>query len=73
MEEGKYGRRIRAFRKLKRVQQAELASRIGISTTSLGRIERGEREPSKELLNSIAEQLHINVEELMDESLRGGK
>lgn len=73
MEEGKYGRRIRAFRKLKRVQQAELASRIGISTTSLGRIERGEREPSKELLNSISEQLHINVEELMGESFRGGK
>lgn len=67
MEEGKCGRRIRAFRKLKRVQQVELASQIGISATSLGRIERGEREPSEELLVSIAEQLHINVEELIGE------
>ena len=67
MESGKCGRRIRAFRKLKRVQQAELATQIGISTTTLGRIERGERVPSDELLISIADQLHINVEELTGE------
>ena len=67
MEEGKCGRRIRAFRKLKRVQQAELATRIGISTTSLGRIERGEREPSEELLVTIADQLQINIQELIGE------
>ena len=67
MEEGKCGRRIRAFRKLKRVQQAELATRIGISTTSLGRIERGEREPSEELLVTIADQLQINIKELIGE------
>ena len=67
MEECKCGRRIRAFRKLKRVQQAELATRIGISTTSLGRIERGEREPSEELLVTIADQLQINIKELIGE------
>lgn len=67
MEEGKRGKRIRAFRKLKRVQQAKLASQIGISTTSLGRVERGEREPSEDLLHSIADQLHIDVEELIGE------
>lgn len=67
MESGKYGRRIRAFRKLKRIQQAELASLIGISTTSLGRIERGEQAPSATLLISIARQLNIDVNELMGE------
>ena len=48
MEDNRYGRRIRAFRKLKRVQQVEFAKCIGISTTILGRIERGEKMPSAE-------------------------
>lgn len=65
MEKGKYGRRIRAFRKLKRIQQAELASKVGISTTALGRIERGEKEPSYKLLETIANTLHIKVEDLI--------
>ena len=67
MEKRKYGRRIRAFRKLKRIQQAELASQIGISTTTLGRIERGEREPTYKLLKTIANTLHIKIEDLMGE------
>ena len=67
MEAGKVGRRIRAFRKLKRVQQASLAKKIGMSITVLGRIERGEKEPSKELLHKIADALHIQIEELIGE------
>lgn len=47
MEENQYGRRIRAFRKLKRIQQTEFAKHIGISVTILGRIERGEKKPLK--------------------------
>ena len=64
MEEGRYGRRIRAFRKLKRVQQVEFAKRIGISVTTLGRIERGEKTPTAELLRKIANALDIDIEEL---------
>lgn len=67
MEENRYGRRIRAFRKLKRVQQVEFAKRMGISTTILGRIERGEKKPSDQLLQKIAEELMIDITELKGE------
>lgn len=64
MEEGRYGRRVRAFRKLKRVQQAEFSKRIGISATTLGRIERGEKPPTTEQLQIIANELQIDIQEL---------
>lgn len=64
MEGPFYGRRIRAFRKLKRLKQAELAKRIGLSTTSLGRIERDEKIASDEQLQKIAQTLNIDVNEL---------
>lgn len=64
MEDDRYGRRIRAFRKLKRIQQTELAKRIGISVTILGRIERGEKQPTEEQLQSIADVFDIDIEEL---------
>lgn len=72
MEEGQYGRRIRAFRKLKRVQQTEFAKRIGISVTILGRIERGEKMPSEEILQTIADTLSIDLQELKGEQPTGG-
>lgn len=43
MENGRYGRRIRAFRKLKRMEQGEFAKKISISMINLGKIERGEK------------------------------
>ena len=64
MEESPFGRRIRAFRKLKRIQQTELAKRIGISVTTLGRIERGEKAPSEEQLQKMADELKIDMNEL---------
>ena len=67
MEENRYGRRIRAFRKLKRIQQVEFAKRIGISTTILGRIERGEKVPVEELLQKMADELMIDIQELKGE------
>lgn len=67
MESGRWGRRIRAFRKLKRIQQEELAKQLGIPTAVLGKIERGIKLPSSELMENIAEQLNIDVKELMGE------
>lgn len=64
MEENRCGRRIRAFRKLKRIQQTELAKQIGISATILGRIERGEKQPSEEQLQLIANVFNIDIQEL---------
>lgn len=67
MEDARYGRRIRAYRKLKRIQQVEFAKLIGVSATHLGRIERGEREASPDLLQKIADRLTIDLKELLGE------
>ncbi len=68
MENNRWGRRIRAFRKLKAIKQLELAKKIGMSTSILGQIERGTRGPTKEQLEKIATVLNIEVEELMGET-----
>lgn len=65
MEAEKWGRRIRAFRKLKGYTQERLAKELGISVSILGEIERGNRLPPEELVQQIAERLNISVEELV--------
>lgn len=67
MENGRWGRRIRAFRKLKRIQQSEFAKQLGIPTTILGKIERGQKIPCEDLLVKMAQQLSIDVKELTGE------
>ena len=67
MDGERFGRRVRAFRKLKRLPQVELAKRLDISTASLGRIERGEKIPSSQFIAKIAEQLDIDQQELIGE------
>ena len=64
MENIRWGRRIRAFRKLKRVKQVELAKELDISVSILGQIEQGKRVPSEEQLSEIASILDIEVKEL---------
>jgi transcriptional regulator with XRE-family HTH domain len=64
MEAEKWGRRIRAFRKLKGYTQERLAKELGISISILGEVERGNRFPSEQLIQQIAERLNISVEEL---------
>lgn len=64
MENDRWGRRIRAFRKLKRIQQVEFAKKVGMSTSILGKIERGDRLPTEEQLQIIATALDINMAEL---------
>lgn len=64
MENDRWGRRIRAFRKLKRIQQVEFAKKVGLSTSILGKIERGDRLPTEEQLQIIATTLDINMNEL---------
>lgn len=64
METDKWGRRIRAFRKLKGYTQDGLAKHIGISVSILGEVERGSRMPSKMVLEKISAALGISMEEL---------
>jgi len=60
----KLGQRIRALRRLKRVTQQELATRLDLSVTMLSNIERGLKEPSPQLLERIARELDVPREEL---------
>ncbi|MET1013239.1 MAG: helix-turn-helix transcriptional regulator [Paenisporosarcina sp.] len=68
MENIRWGRRIRAFRKLKAIKQMDFAKRIGMSTSIVGQIERGTRVPTQEQLKIMASELHIEVEELLGET-----
>lgn len=58
------GLRIKALRRLKLVTQQELAARINISVTMLSNIERGQKAPPPDLLESIAENLDVPGDEL---------
>ena len=64
MEAEKWGRRIRAFRKLKGFTQEGFAKEIGISVSILGEIERGNRVPTNALLVIVASILKIDLQEL---------
>ncbi|MBO1004698.1 helix-turn-helix domain-containing protein [Pseudogracilibacillus auburnensis] len=64
METDKWGRRIRAFRKLKGYTQEGLAKDIGVSVSILGEIERGSRVPSMQMINDISDVLKVTPEEL---------
>jgi transcriptional regulator with XRE-family HTH domain len=69
MEEEKWGRRIRAFRKLKGYTQESLARKLGVSVSVLGEVERGNRKPSDELLHLIARTLNISIHDLLPEQI----
>ena len=71
MEEIRWGRRIRAFRRLKLIKQAELANKINVSITKLSQIEQGKRVPSEEQLEQIALVFDIKLEELKGETKEG--
>ncbi|CAM3231140.1 helix-turn-helix domain-containing protein [Sporolactobacillus spathodeae] len=64
MENEQWGRKIRAFRKLKGYTQAQLARDLNISLSLLGEIERENKQPSEELLVKISTALHISVDEM---------
>lgn len=62
-----WGRRIRAFRKLKGLTQKDLADRVHVSVFVLGSIERGQRLATSQLLQDIADALDIPLDELKGE------
>lgn len=61
----KVGKKIRIIRKRKNLTQEELASKIKMHVTTLGRIERGESNPPLQTINRIAQSLGINPRELL--------
>ncbi|EST10381.1 helix-turn-helix transcriptional regulator [Sporolactobacillus laevolacticus] len=66
MEKEQWGRKIRAFRKLKGFTQAELAKELGISLTLLGEIERESRDPENDLVLKICDTLGVSLQEMQE-------
>lgn len=54
------GRNIRHLRKERRMSQEELASEAGLAMRHLGRIERGEGNPTVAMLGKLAEVLEVH-------------
>ena len=71
MENIRWGRRIRAFRRLKRLSQVELAKEMNISVSILGQIEQGKRVPNEGQLEKISSILDIQLGELIGEIKEG--
>jgi transcriptional regulator with XRE-family HTH domain len=63
-----FGRKLRAFRKLKHLTQTELAQKIGVSVAIIGSLERGTREPSKDIIERLTAVLNVHERELMGEA-----
>lgn len=55
------GENIKKVRESKKVSQEQLSKISGIPRTSLGRYERGERTPTIDMVNKIADALNVNI------------
>jgi len=63
------GERLRTLREEASLSLREVASHIGIDTSLLGKIERNERQPTKEQIKHIAEFFAIEEKLLIKEML----
>ena len=59
------GQRIRRWRHRRRFSQAQLAERTGVTQSTLSNYENGKREPSVGILVRIAEELDVDLEDLI--------
>ena len=62
-----FGRRLRTLRESKRLTQEEFARRCGISVSYTSLLERGERNPSYEMMLTVARSLEVPVADLFRE------
>lgn len=53
------GQQLRKYRKLKQLTIEEVAEKAGISDKHLGRIERGEKDPSATMLIKLTQVLNV--------------
>jgi len=60
-----FGRKLRAYRKLKHWTQTELANLVGVSVAIIGSLERGTRSPTPELMLKLQDVLVVSETELL--------
>jgi len=63
------GEQLRSLREQKKLSLREVASAIGIDTSLLGKIERNERQATKNQIKLIAKYFKYNVQLLIEENL----
>lgn len=63
-----FGRRVRELRKERGLSQVALAAKVGIDRSYMGFLERGERNPSLDVITKIAESLGVTPDELLKKS-----
>ncbi|MCE7981652.1 MAG: XRE family transcriptional regulator [Caldilinea sp. CFX5] len=59
------GEKLHTLRKRRGLTQTELAELIGLDHSHIGRIERGERLPSLEILAKLMEIFNVSCDQLM--------
>ena len=61
------GARVKYYRTIGGINQTILANKLGISYQHLSRIECGRQSPSFPLLVALAEELHVDMAELVSD------
>lgn len=69
MDYAKLGARVRKQRILNQLTQGELARRVGVSTSFIGHIERGEKKASIETVVALCNAMEITPTVLLQDSL----
>ena len=69
MDYAKLGERVRKQRILNQLTQGELARRVGVSTSFIGHIERGEKKASVETIVALCNAMEITPTVLLQDSL----
>ena len=64
-----FGEKLRSLRGQRHLSIREVASEIGIDTSLLGKIERNERQPTREQIKLVAQFFVFNENELLREHL----
>jgi len=59
------GKRIREIRLAKGISQERLAHEIGLHRTYVGSLERGERNPSLQVVSRLAKLLEVSTDRLL--------
>lgn len=59
-----FGKLVRAIRKEKKLKSSKVAEQVDIEVKHLGRIERGEKRPSFELIIALADALGVSPAKL---------
>lgn len=61
MKKNTFGHMLAYYRKLHKLTQQQLADKVGVSDATIGSYERGERQPSFETEESLADFFNVSI------------